>query len=128
MSKKQPTVALSSTEAEYIASTHVIQEGLWLRSLLAELNIPFVSPVPLYLDNSGAIALSTAAKFHQHTKHIDIQYHFIRFHIDNRSFLLIWVPSHRNYQVLGVEQVSVDAKEGGNDYCIYLGVEQVYYT
>ena len=32
------------------------------------------------------------------------------------------------YQVLGVEQVSVDAKEGGNDYCIYLGVEQVYYT
>ena len=33
-----------------------------------------------------------------------------------------------NYQVLGVEQVSVDAKEGGNDYCIYLGVEQVYYT
>ena len=31
-------------------------------------------------------------------------------------------------QVLGVEQVSVDAKEGGNDYCIYLGVEQVYYT
>ena len=33
-----------------------------------------------------------------------------------------------HYQVLGVEQVSVDAKEGGNDYCIYLGVEQVYYT
>ena len=32
------------------------------------------------------------------------------------------------YQVLGVEQVSVDAKEGGNDYCIYLGVEQVFYT
>ena len=32
------------------------------------------------------------------------------------------------YQVLGVEQVSVNAKEGGNDYCIYLGVEQVYYT
>ena len=32
------------------------------------------------------------------------------------------------YQVLGVEQISVDAKEGGNDYCIYLGVEQVYYT
>ena len=32
------------------------------------------------------------------------------------------------YQVLAVEQVSVDAKEGGNDYCIYLAVEQVYYT
>ena len=35
---------------------------------------------------------------------------------------------NNRYQVLGVEQVSVDAKEGRNDYCIYLGVEQVYYT
>ena len=35
---------------------------------------------------------------------------------------------HPLYQVLGVEQVSVNAKEGGNNYCIYLGVEQVYYT
>ena len=96
VSKKQPTITLSSTKAEYIALTHIIQEGLWLCSLLAELNIPFVSPVPLYLDNSGAITLSTTAKFHQHTKHIDILYHFIRFHIDNRSFLLIWVPSHHN--------------------------------
>ena len=96
MSKKQPMVALSSTEAEYIALTNVIQEGLWLHFLLAELNIPFTSPVFVYLDNSGAITLLTTAKFHQHTKHIDIQYHFIHFHINNGSFLLIWVSSHCN--------------------------------
>ena len=41
---------------------------------------------------------------------------------------LIEAITATNYQVLGVEQVSVNAKEGGNDYCIYLGVEQVYYT
>ena len=96
VSKKQTTVALSSTEAEYMAVTHVVQEGLWLRSLFNELNIPFQSPVPIHLDNAGAIALSVAAKFHQRTKHIDIRYHFIRFHIDDGSFILIWIPSHLN--------------------------------
>lgn len=77
VSKKQTTVALSSTEAEYMAATHVMQEGLWLHLLFTELKVPFASPVPIYLDNSGAIALSTTAKFHQHSKHIDIQYYFI---------------------------------------------------
>ena len=75
---------------------NITQEGLWLHSLFTELSVPFDSPVPIYLDNSGAIALSAAAKFHQHSKHIDLHFHFIREHIDNSSFTLIWVPSHRN--------------------------------
>ena len=55
-----------------MAATHIIQEGLWLRSLFTELTIPFTSPIKVYLDNTGAIALSTAAKFHQRSKHIDL--------------------------------------------------------
>ena len=79
-----------------MATTHVLQEGLWLRSLFAELHISLRFPITIYLDNSGAIALSTAAKFHQRTKHIDLRYHFIREHVDNGSFTLIWVPTHLN--------------------------------
>jgi hypothetical protein len=96
MSKKQATVALSSTEAEYMAVIHVIQEGLWLKSLFTELSVPFQTPIKIFLDNTGAIALSTATKFHQRTKHIDIRYHFIWEHVDNGTFHLIWVPSHEN--------------------------------
>lgn len=77
VSKKQMTVTLSSTEAKYIAATHVMQEGLWLHSLFTELRIPFDTPVPIHLDNLGAIALLSTAKFHQYTKHIDLHYHFI---------------------------------------------------
>ena len=95
-SKKQVTVALSSTEAEYMAVMHVIQEGLWLKSLFAELLLPLRTPINIFLDNTGAIALSTAAKFHQRTKHIDIRYHFVREHVDNGTFRLIWLPSHKN--------------------------------
>ena len=83
VSKKQTTVALSSTAAEYMAVTHVIQEGLWLRSLFSNLPLPFQVPIKIFLDNTSTIALSAAAKFHQRTKHIDIRYHFIRELIDN---------------------------------------------
>ena len=96
VSKKQTTMALSSTEAEYMAVTHVVQEGLWLRSLFSELSLSFQVPIRIFLDNTGAIALSMAAKFHQRTKHIDIQYHFICEHVDNGTFPLIWLPMHKN--------------------------------
>ena len=96
VSKKQMSMALSSTKAEYMAVTHVVQEGLWLRSLFSELSLLFQVPIRIFLDNTGAIALSTAAKFHQRTKHIDIRYHFIREHVDNGTFRLIWLPTHKN--------------------------------
>lgn len=78
VSKKQATHALSSTEAEYMAVTHVMQEGLWLKSFITELHIPLSFPIVVYMDNTGAIALSKEAKNHIQSKHIDIHYHFIR--------------------------------------------------
>jgi hypothetical protein len=52
--------------------------------------------VKVYLDNTGAIVLSTAAKFHDHSKHIDLRYHFIRHHINKKVFTLHWIPSYKN--------------------------------
>lgn len=78
-SKKQKTVALSSTEAEYMAVTIASQEAIWLRLLLAELGHPQSAPTVIFEDNQGAIDLSkNAAINHQRAKHIDIKHHFIR--------------------------------------------------
>lgn len=118
-SKRQTIVALSSMEAEYIAATHVAQEGLWLRSLLTELCVSFPSPTPIYLDNSSAISLSTAARFHQHSKHIDTCYHFIRSHIDNGFFTLIWVPSHQNVTDILTKAL---ARPAFSKFCLSLGL------
>jgi hypothetical protein len=95
-SKKQSTHALSSTEAEYMAVTHVIQEGLWLRSLFNELRLVLAVPIVIYIDNTGAISLSKEAKNHIHSKHIDVRYHFIRGHIERGTFLPEWLPTHSN--------------------------------
>jgi hypothetical protein len=96
VSKKQATVALSSTEAEYMAVTHSVQEGIWLRSLFGELAIPVHLPITISVDNTGAIALSKESKFHSRSKHIDIRYHFIRTHIENGTFLPVWLSTHQN--------------------------------
>lgn len=79
-SKRQPTVSLSTCEAEYKAMTLAAKEAVWLRTLLSRL-IP-VDDAPyatiIYGDNQGAIALTKESRFHARTKHIEIQHHWIR--------------------------------------------------
>jgi hypothetical protein len=76
-SKKQQTVALSSTEAEYVALTQATKEAIWLRALFKDLGQEQTAPTTIYEDNKSAIALTTNSANHQRTKHIDVQYHFI---------------------------------------------------
>lgn len=77
-SKLQPTVALSSTEAEYRAITEAGQELLWLRRMMAYYGFCDSNPTVLKSDNMGAIHLSSKSIFHGRTKHIEIQHHWIR--------------------------------------------------
>ncbi|CAI7853342.1 unnamed protein product [Closterium sp. NIES-54] len=83
-SKKQGCVALSSTEAEYMAVTQRAREAVWLRGLLTELALPQHEPTILHIDNTSAIALSKNPVYHGRTKHIDTQYHYIRELIKNK--------------------------------------------
>jgi len=76
-SKRQSVVALSTTEAEYMAAAYAAKEALWLGDYLRELGID-VGPVLLYGDNTGALALAQDAQFHARTRHIRLRYHFIR--------------------------------------------------
>lgn len=77
-SQKQRTVALSSTEAEYMGITEGIKEALHISSFMHEIRLPELSKVMVYNDNRGAKLLAENQVFHQRTKHIDIRYHFIR--------------------------------------------------
>ena len=68
--KSQSTVALSSTEAEYMGLSAATQEAIWLNRLLKEFKIYPEETVLIYQDNQGAIALANNPVFHQRTKHI----------------------------------------------------------
>jgi hypothetical protein len=76
--RKQSIIALSTAEAEYIALTAVMREIFYLQALIAELYEPVIPPIPIYCDDQGAVALASNNKFHACTKHIDLQYHYVR--------------------------------------------------
>jgi hypothetical protein len=76
-SKKQPMVALSSMEAEYMAESMAARQVMWLRSLTSELGIPYSGPTKLNVNNQGAIDYSINSINHGRTKHINIWHHFV---------------------------------------------------
>ncbi|KAK8951018.1 hypothetical protein KSP39_PZI003140 [Platanthera zijinensis] len=76
--RKQKTIALSSTEAEYTALSETVREAIWLRQLLTEIKGKEVSPVKIMVDNTSAIALAKNPIFHNRTKHLQIKLHHTR--------------------------------------------------
>jgi len=95
-SRRQLTVALSSCEAEYMAQTQATKESIWVTNLLNELDLGFdlpSTPVTIKADNKGAIALSKDARFHTRTKHIDIQWHFVREKVENGTVIFDYCPT-----------------------------------
>jgi hypothetical protein len=77
-SQKQRVVALSSYEAEYIASASVACQGIWLSRLLGELLGVKAPKVKLLVDNRSTIVLGNNPHHHDRSKHIDTRYHFVR--------------------------------------------------
>lgn len=90
-SRKQCSVARSSTEVEYKALADTTSELLWVLSLLTELgHTPTVNPV-IYCDNLGAIHLSANPIFHSRKKHIALTYHFVRENVQHGKFHVSFV-------------------------------------
>ncbi|GKD65512.1 uncharacterized mitochondrial protein-like protein [Tanacetum coccineum] len=92
-SKKQNVLSRSSTEAEYCAMVVTTSEIVWLRWLLADMGVHITSPTPLYCDNRSAIQIARNTIFHKRTKHIEIDCHFTRHHLQVGTISLPSVSS-----------------------------------
>jgi hypothetical protein len=95
-SKKQNIVALSSTEAEYVAQTHAAKEAIWLRSFISEIQGTKPGALTVSCDNQGALALAKDNKYHARTKHIDLRYHFIREAVEDGKIKIKYIPTEEN--------------------------------
>ncbi|GKF15860.1 hypothetical protein Tco_0057322 [Tanacetum coccineum] len=90
--KKQSSVAMSSAEAKYVAATRCCAQVLYIKSQLADYDVLY-DKVPIFCDNTSAIAISNNLVLHFRTKHIDIRYYFIKEHILKGDIELHFVPT-----------------------------------
>jgi len=95
-SKKQATVALSSTKAEYMALRQATKEAIWIRFLLSEIldrQYKMLPSITIFADNQGCFALAHNLEYHARTKHIDIQHHFVREKVEGGEVSLEYTPT-----------------------------------
>ena len=83
----------SSTESEYKAVVNATAELIWVEALLKELGVRHESPPVLWCDNIGATFLSSNPVFHARTKHIEVDFHFIRERVAQRRLQVKFIAS-----------------------------------
>jgi len=93
--KKQPTVALSTAEAELMAIVEVVKEVKWMSAVLHELKFIVKKPMIIYSDNQAAGKMAQHDVDHERTKHIDIRHHFIRDEINNNEVIVKWIRTEQ---------------------------------
>jgi hypothetical protein len=103
----QSTVALSTTEAKYMATAEASKEALWLTRLVRELGIQQVR-VPLYCDSQNAIYLAKNQVYHVKTKHIDVRFHKIKELVGTSELLLEKIHSSENAADMLTKPITTD--------------------
>ncbi|CAN1759561.1 Retrovirus-related Pol polyprotein from transposon RE2 [Linum perenne] len=92
-SRKQRTVSRSSTEAEYRALATAASEILWLASLLHEIGFTPTSPPTIWCDNIGATYLTKNPVYHSRSKHLEIDFHFVRERVAAKQLHIAYISS-----------------------------------
>jgi hypothetical protein len=91
--RKQPTVSLSSAEAEYMAISAAAQEIIFLGNLLHDITGTDSGKITVYEDNQACISMTKNPLFHRRTKHIDIRHHFVRNLVEKGALELLYCPT-----------------------------------
>jgi hypothetical protein len=116
--RKQDCVSLSSTEAEYVALGHTVQELLWIKDICEDFNIKIKFPIQVKADNQSAASMLSNHKFSNSTKHIATKYHFIR-DIKNQGIInVVYCPGELNIadmltKALGHSKIKDLREKGG---------------
>jgi phosphoribosyl-AMP cyclohydrolase len=107
MRKRQYVVALSTIEFEYMSSTHAIKEAIWLQRLCSGIGL-VQQVVRIDCDSQSAIFLVKNLSYHSKTKHIDVQYHFVRDMVEENNVLLMKVGTLNNVANSLTKYVSIE--------------------
>jgi hypothetical protein len=120
-SKKQATVALSSTEAEYVAATATSCQAVWLRRILSDLGEEQFEPTEIYCDSRSAVILARNPVYHGRSKHIEIKHHYIRELLEKGEVRLENCNTEEQIVDLMTKSLSLKKHEA---FCLELGIRK----
>ena len=106
--RKQPTVSRSSTESEYKALANATAELVWVQSVLRELGVSQPRAPSLWCDNLGATYLSANPVFHARTKHIEVDFHFVRERVAQKALEIQFIQSRDQLADIFTKPLPVD--------------------
>ncbi|WJX51639.1 hypothetical protein P8452_37816 [Trifolium repens] len=106
-SKRQTTIALSTAEAEYISAAKCCTQLLWMKYQLEDYNIA-ESSIPLYCDNTAAIHLSKNPILHSRAKHIEINHHFIRDHVQKGTINIQFIDTDHQWADIFTKPLAIE--------------------
>ena len=107
VSKLQTVVALSTTEAEYMAATQACKEAVWVKRLLEELGHK-QEKITLFCDSQSALHIARNPTFHSRTKHIGVQYHFVREVVEDGSVDMLKIHTKENLADVMTKPINTD--------------------
>jgi hypothetical protein len=107
VSKLQTIVALSTTEVEYMIATQGCKDAIWMKKLMEELGHK-QEKIPLYCDSQSTLHIARNPTFHSRTKHIDVQYHFVREVVEDGSVDFQKVHTKENPADVSTKLVNTD--------------------
>ena len=119
-SKKQVTVAWSSTESEYRSMASTVTEVLWLKSLAHELHVALPNPPRVFCDNHSTVMLTANPNLRAQTKHIELDLHFAREKAIKKEFVVQHIPSSAQVADGMTKTLSHNLF---SDFKLYLGVK-----
>ena len=107
ISKLQTVVALSTTEAEYMAATQACKEAIWIKRLMDELGHK-QEKIVLFCDSQSALHIARNPAFHSRTKHIGVQYHFVREVVEDGSVDMQKIHTKENLADVMTKPINTD--------------------
>lgn len=121
--RKQPTVSRSSAEAEYRSIAALTQELIWLKRLLANLGVEHKASMAVFCDSKSAIYIATNPVFHERTKHIELDLHFVRDEVLSRNIKLNHVNTTLQLADILTKPIG---RDGFLSFRIKLGIHNLY--
>ncbi|CAM8944652.1 unnamed protein product [Rhodiola kirilowii] len=124
LSKKQPIVTLSTTEAEFVAAAGCASQVVWLRRITEEIGCKYTRGITIYCDNSSTIKLSKNSVMHR-SRHIDVRFHFLREKVQDGVIEMVYCGTKEQIADVMTKPLSIELFEKFRAFLGVLPAERV---